>query len=250
MGCSRPLRSSARAGSRDARDRAPATPRHAPPHPPGRLLRQRPTPLDAREVPRRHEGHQRRPEPLLGRGPLAARRTTTPTVRSTSPSPRAAHARVPGVIVHRTRRDPQVIRLDAIPVTTPARALIDLSSMQSFTPLRRAVREGFALKRVTLDELRGQTKTPRRGPRPGLRPHRIRTRGRHPRPDPRPLRATPGPTHPDPRRHPHPPRLPLARPQPHRSKPTAPSSTTRPSPVRTTPPNRPASRPTATASSA
>ena len=30
--------------------------------------------------------------------------------------------------------------------------------MQSFTPLRRAVREGFALKRVTLDELRGQTK--------------------------------------------------------------------------------------------
>ena len=68
---------------------------------------------------------------------------------------------------------------------------------------------------------------PRRGSRPGLRPHRIRTRGRHPRPDPRLLRATPGPTHPDPRRHPHPPRLPLARPQPHRSKPTAPSSTTR-----------------------
>ncbi len=30
--------------------------------------------------------------------------------------------------------------------------------MQSFTPLRRAVREGFALKRVTLDELRGQTR--------------------------------------------------------------------------------------------
>ena len=127
-----------------------------------------------------------------------------------------AHTRnVPGVVVHRTRRDPQVIRLDAIPVTTPARALIDLSSMQSFTPLRRAVREGFALKRVTLDELRGQTKTPRRSPRPGLRPHRIRTRGRHPRPHPRPLRATPGPTHPDPRRHPHPPRLPLAGPQPH-----------------------------------
>ena len=66
--------------------------------------------------------------------------------------------RVPGVVVHRTRRECQVIRLDSIPVVTPARALIDLSSMQSFTPLRRAVREGFALKRVTLDELRGQTR--------------------------------------------------------------------------------------------
>ena len=65
---------------------------------------------------------------------------------------------VPGIIVHRSRRAPQVTRLDSIPVTTPARALIDLSSMQSFTPLRRAVREGFALKRVTLDELRGQTR--------------------------------------------------------------------------------------------
>jgi hypothetical protein len=72
--------------------------------------------------------------------------------------PHAARRNVPGVVVHRTRRTPQIIRLDSIPVTTPARALVDLSSMQSFTPLRRAVREGFALKRVTLDELRGQTR--------------------------------------------------------------------------------------------
>ncbi|MDA0167710.1 DUF559 domain-containing protein [Solirubrobacter taibaiensis] len=72
--------------------------------------------------------------------------------------PNGKRRTVPGIIVHRTRREPQVIRLDAIPVTTPARALIDLSSMQSFRPLRRAVREGFVLKRVTLSELRGQTK--------------------------------------------------------------------------------------------
>jgi very-short-patch-repair endonuclease len=70
-----------------------------------------------------------------------------------------SHTRtVPGVIVHRTRKPPQTIRLDAIPVTTPARALIDLSSMLSFKPLRRAVREGFARKRVTLSELVGQTR--------------------------------------------------------------------------------------------
>jgi very-short-patch-repair endonuclease len=50
------------------------------------------------------------------------------------------------------------MRLDAIPVTTPARALIDLSSMLSFKPLRRAVREAMAMKRVTLAELRGRTK--------------------------------------------------------------------------------------------
>jgi hypothetical protein len=64
---------------------------------------------------------------------------------------------VPGIIVHRTRREYRVVRLDGIPVTTPARALVDLS-LRDFKPLRRAVREGFALRRVTLAELRGQSK--------------------------------------------------------------------------------------------
>jgi very-short-patch-repair endonuclease len=65
---------------------------------------------------------------------------------------------VPGITVHRTRHALEVMRLDAIPVTTPARALIDLSSMLSFKPLRRAVREAFALKRATLKDLTGHTR--------------------------------------------------------------------------------------------
>jgi hypothetical protein len=65
---------------------------------------------------------------------------------------------VPGVIVHRTRRPPDVVRFDGIPVTTAGRALIDLSPGMSFDPLRRAVREAMALKRVTLKELVGGSK--------------------------------------------------------------------------------------------
>jgi hypothetical protein len=66
--------------------------------------------------------------------------------------------RVPGVVVHRTRRPLRTQRLDGIPVVTPARAIIDLSAVQSPKPLRRTVREAFALKRATLGELRGHTK--------------------------------------------------------------------------------------------
>src|SRR5262249_39253649 len=44
---------------------------------------------------------------------------------------------------------------DNIPVTTPARTLIDLSSVLPFKPLRRAVREAFARKRITPHELKG-----------------------------------------------------------------------------------------------
>jgi very-short-patch-repair endonuclease len=70
-----------------------------------------------------------------------------------------SHTRViPGIIVHRTRRPLDVVRFDGIPVTTAARALIDVSPTMSFAPLRRAVREGLALKRVTLKELVGVSK--------------------------------------------------------------------------------------------
>jgi len=61
--------------------------------------------------------------------------------------------KIPGIAIHRTRVPFEVIRFDAIPVTTPARTLVDLSSMLPFKPLRRAVREAMALKRVTVREL-------------------------------------------------------------------------------------------------
>jgi very-short-patch-repair endonuclease len=62
---------------------------------------------------------------------------------------------VTGVAIHRTRNAPPTVRYDNIPVTTPARTLIDLSSVLPFKPLRRAVREAFARKRVTAHEFEG-----------------------------------------------------------------------------------------------
>jgi very-short-patch-repair endonuclease len=62
---------------------------------------------------------------------------------------------IPGITIHRTRVPFKVIRFDAIPVVTPARALIGISSVLPFDPLRRAVREAMALKRVTVKELVG-----------------------------------------------------------------------------------------------
>jgi very-short-patch-repair endonuclease/predicted transcriptional regulator of viral defense system len=63
--------------------------------------------------------------------------------------------RIPGVAAHRTKHAPPTVRYDNIPVTTPARTLIDLSSVLPFKPLRRAVREAFARKRITASELAG-----------------------------------------------------------------------------------------------
>jgi very-short-patch-repair endonuclease len=63
---------------------------------------------------------------------------------------------IPGINVHRTRNPPKILHFDGIPVTTPARALADLSLMLPFITYRRAVREGMARKRVTLTELREQ----------------------------------------------------------------------------------------------
>ncbi len=62
--------------------------------------------------------------------------------------------KIPGVTVHRTSRPFKAIRFDRIPVTSPARTLDDLSSVLPYKPLRRAVRQAMALKRVTLKELR------------------------------------------------------------------------------------------------
>ncbi len=61
--------------------------------------------------------------------------------------------KIPGIVVHRTRVPFKIVRFDSIPVTTPARALIDSSSALPFDLLRRAVREALALRRVTINEL-------------------------------------------------------------------------------------------------
>lgn len=61
--------------------------------------------------------------------------------------------RIAGIAVHRTRVPFRTLRFDAIPVTTPARTLVDLATLLPYKPLRRAVREAMARKRVTVREL-------------------------------------------------------------------------------------------------
>jgi very-short-patch-repair endonuclease len=74
-----------------------------------------------------------------------------------------------GLRVHRTRTlAPQdVSRHEAIPVTSPARTLLDLASAVTYRPLRRAVRQAQALHRVNLGEL--AEVLGRLGPRRGVR---------------------------------------------------------------------------------
>jgi hypothetical protein len=66
-----------------------------------------------------------------------------------------ATRRVPGVRVHRslrlTAKDVTVHR--SVPVTTPARTLVDLSAMLTDSALRRAVREARSRRLLTLDDL-------------------------------------------------------------------------------------------------
>lgn len=69
---------------------------------------------------------------------------------------------IPGVSIHRTRVPFEVVSLDGIPVTTPARALLDFATMAPFDVLRRAVREAMARKRAGVRDLvavRGRTGT-------------------------------------------------------------------------------------------
>jgi very-short-patch-repair endonuclease len=53
-----------------------------------------------------------------------------------------------------------------IPVTTPARTLVDLASVLPYKPLRRATREAHALKLVTITQLNAAIR--RLGPRRGM----------------------------------------------------------------------------------
>ena len=61
--------------------------------------------------------------------------------------------RVPGVTIHRTRVPFEIVRLDGIPVTLPARAAVDLATVLPYKAVRRAVREGMALKRIAVKDL-------------------------------------------------------------------------------------------------
>jgi very-short-patch-repair endonuclease len=62
---------------------------------------------------------------------------------------RRAH---PGIRIHRTTRPDRTLH-KGIPVTPPLRTLDDLSSVQPFKPLRRAVREAYFLRLITTKEL-------------------------------------------------------------------------------------------------
>jgi len=61
--------------------------------------------------------------------------------------------KIDGITIHRSRVPPEVIVLDGIPVTSPARTLLDLATVASFKPLRRAVREATAQGRVGVRDL-------------------------------------------------------------------------------------------------
>jgi hypothetical protein len=60
---------------------------------------------------------------------------------------------MPGVIIHRTRVPFEIVRLDGIPLTIPARTAVDLATVLPYRAVRRAVREGMARKRITVKDL-------------------------------------------------------------------------------------------------
>lgn len=73
----------------------------------------------------------------------------------------------PGIRVHRSAMlDPSDVTIvKGIPVTTPARSLIDLAAVVSYPELRRAVRRALGMERVTIGALAKQLARlrPRRG---------------------------------------------------------------------------------------
>ena len=60
---------------------------------------------------------------------------------------------IPDVAVHRTRVPMDTVLLDDIPVTIVPRVLVDLSSAMPFHPVRGAVREAMAEKKVTVRQI-------------------------------------------------------------------------------------------------
>jgi hypothetical protein len=81
----------------------------------------------------------------------------------------ATTRRHPGIRVHRSARlEPvDVRRHRGVPITSPARTLVDLAGALPYRPLRRAVREALGLQLTTLAELNQAMK--RAGRRRGIR---------------------------------------------------------------------------------
>jgi hypothetical protein len=66
--------------------------------------------------------------------------------------PVSTYRRLPGIVVHRTRRLPadQVARAGGIPVTTPARTLVDLAGVLPEGRVARQIEEWLADRKVTV----------------------------------------------------------------------------------------------------
>ena len=89
----------------------------------------------------------------------------SPEVTVAGPGARAR----PGIVVHRTAElgPTDVTRFNRIPVTTPARTLLDLAAVLEESPLRHAVRRAQGMRRVDLRQLVEICR--RLGPRRGSR---------------------------------------------------------------------------------
>ena len=119
---------------------------------------------------RRRRPAGRMPSPVASRpqrcGPFS---TSTSIACLTSPSCASRAARHPGIRVHRTShlsaRDRT--RTQLVPVTAPARTLLDLAAILDDRPLRSLVRRAQGLKRVNVRQL-NEVLT-RLGPRRGSR---------------------------------------------------------------------------------
>ena len=100
---------------------------------------------------------------LLAAGPSAilSHRTAVALWRLTSSMPPFVEVTVtkkgprsrPGLIVHETRRAPEVRTLDSLPVTAPLTTLVDLAASQPRHQLERLCAEALVLKLVTEQEL-------------------------------------------------------------------------------------------------
>ena len=73
--------------------------------------------------------------------------------------PRRSRRRIEGVRIHRVRDLPsdEVTTVDGIPVTTPARTLLDLAGVCRLRELEQALAHGLRMKLVTRDEVRTMT---------------------------------------------------------------------------------------------
>lgn len=100
---------------------------------------------------------------LMAAGPSAVRSHTTAAVvwnllsslppfvevTVTRKGPRSRQ----GLVVHETRRQPEVRTIDSLPVTAPLRTLLDLSATQPPRRLERLCAEALVLKLVTQEQL-------------------------------------------------------------------------------------------------